>query len=115
MGRRLQTIANEVNGDSAVFRGLTARMERGYYNTDRKIPGTRLRRPGRDRHGNRIVIHVTDHPTWVLLDHNAAAPYRYNNEVEQLLVWWRANSVPLSCGRNPRYTRKQILRGAPWR
>lgn len=69
-----------------------AKIERGYCNTDRQIPGTRLRSPGKGRYGNRIKVWkltpdgrcpVLDPP---LLDHNSAETYRHNGEVEDWLA-----------------------------
>lgn len=82
--RRLKTIAKDINEN---YPGLAAKIVRGYCDTDRKIPGTRLRWPGKGRAGNRLV--VTDESGNVVLDHNAAETYRCNEEVEQWLRQWR--------------------------
>jgi hypothetical protein len=54
-------------------------IEAGFCNTDRKIPGTRLRHPGKGRNGNRLI--VKDRKTGkIVLDHNGAETYRTNDE-----------------------------------
>lgn len=87
---RLATIAKWVNEHTT----LVAEIERGYCNTDRKIPGTRLRHPGKGRYGTRLKVwrsqkHRRDGtpygPNSALLDHNAAETYRYNGEVVRWL------------------------------
>jgi predicted Zn-ribbon and HTH transcriptional regulator len=78
MGRRLATIAREINED---IPGFTATIERGYCNTDRKMG--RLRWPGKGREGNRLI--VRNEAGKVVLDHNAAETYRNNAEVEEWL------------------------------
>lgn len=86
MARRLATIAREINES---VDGLSAKIERGYCDTDRKIPGSRLRWPGKGRHGNRLI--VTHEATGrVVMDHNAAETYRSNSEVEDWLSRWKA-------------------------
>lgn len=103
--RRLKEIAAWINENRPE---LLATIERGYCNTDRKIPGTRLRHAGRGRWGNRLIVRTRgrqtvvryngwgkkpwervtlDHYT-VVLDHNAAETYRQNSEVEQWLAEW---------------------------
>jgi hypothetical protein len=76
MARRLKTIAKWINEN---MYGYHAYIKRGYYNTDRKISGTRLRRPGHGRYGNRLVV---VHNGRIVYDHNAAETYRRNWEVE---------------------------------
>lgn len=57
---------------------LDVRVERGYCNTDR--PMGRLRRPGKGRHGSRIVVRLEG---VVLLDHNNAETYRRTSDVRE--------------------------------
>ena len=75
--RRLSTLAEAINKSGKFL----AMVEPGYCNTDRDISGTRLRRPGKGRRGNRII--VRDLAGKIVLDHNAAETYRYNGEVER--------------------------------
>ncbi len=77
MARRLKAIAKFVNEETE----YKAEIIDGYCNTDRKIG--RLRVPGKGRRGNRIII--KDSFGNVLLDHNSAETYRYNEEVEEWL------------------------------
>jgi hypothetical protein len=99
---RLATIAKWINEHTT----LLAEIEQGYCNTDRKIPGTRLRHPGKGRRGNRLKVfecqaHKLEliqkpwspyrreqperkYSVQPLLDHNAAETYRCNSEV----VYW---------------------------
>ena len=82
---------------------LFAEVERGYANTDRKIPGTRLSRRGRGRWGSRIKIwderaHPAKDfvPSWygprysthglLVHDHNNAETYR---RIEEVTAWLR--------------------------
>lgn len=80
---KLKTLAEKINADSRFI----ATIQRGYCNTDRKIPGTRLRHPGKGREGNRLIVKMGG---VVVLDHNAAETYRYNGEV---VSWMRQNGI----------------------
>lgn len=87
MTQRLKKLAEIINADGR----FTAKIERGYCNTDRKIPGTRLRHPGKGREGNRLI--VTDKLlNTKVLDHNAADTYRYNGEVVE---WMKRNRIAI--------------------
>lgn len=79
MARRLKTLAQEIN----TIEGLTAEVVEGFFNTDRKVG--RLRRPGKGRYGNRLI--VRDAQGNIILDHNGAETYRTNEEVENWLEW----------------------------
>lgn len=79
MARRLATIARFIN---AHLPGYAARIEKGYCSTDRKIPGTRLRHPGKGRWGNELFV---EKDGVEVLRHNAAETYRTNSEVEDWL------------------------------
>ena len=72
---RLSAIAAWING---LANGYTAEVVRGHCNTDRKIAGTRLRRVGKGREGNRLI--VRDPSGEKVIDHNAAETYRTNSE-----------------------------------
>lgn len=75
----LQMLAAEIN---IRFRDLeaVAKPGAGYCNTDRKIPGTRLRHPGKGRRGTLLI--VTDRATGQeVYRHNAAETYRRNSDV----------------------------------
>ena len=76
MARRLPTIARWINEN---LDGYTARIERGFYNTDRKYG--RVRFPGKGRHGNQLI--VTDPNGDEILNHNSADPFRDNADVER--------------------------------
>lgn len=80
MTPRLKTLAQQIEKE---FPDLTATLEQGYCNTDRHIPGTRLRHIGKGRYGNKLVVRRRDtgEPVYT---HNAAETYRNNGEV----VWW---------------------------
>jgi hypothetical protein len=86
MARRLKQLAEEINRR---FPRMIARIEKGYYNTDRKIPGTRLIRKGKGLTGNRLIVRwrrlSTLDPMSLVLDHNAAEWYRRNEDVERWL------------------------------
>jgi len=72
---QLRTIAKWIN---QTMPGYSATVIRGYCNTDRKMAGTRLRRPGKGREGTRIIVIKAG---ITVLDHNAAETYRCNQEV----------------------------------
>jgi hypothetical protein len=76
---RLATIAKWINANTT----LTAKIERGFCDTDRKFKGSRLRWPGKGRWGNRLIVR---HGTKVVLDHNSAETYRYNAEAVRTLA-----------------------------
>lgn len=87
---RLAELARQIEAE---FQELETRIEKGYCNTDRKIPGTRLRRPGKGRRGNRLIVFMrgTDR-FWrenVVLDHNAAETYRCNDDVVRWMERYR--------------------------
>lgn len=88
MARRLKTLAKEINK----IEGYTAEIVEGYCNTDRKIPGTRLRSEGKGRYGNRLI--VKNSKGEVVLDHNAAETYRDNGEVERWLEYLLEHGKP---------------------
>jgi len=81
--RRLKAIAKWINENSKKYK---AEIVEGYDSGDRKIPGTRLRSPGKGRYGNKIVIRnrITNE---VVKEHNSAETYRQNWEVEQWVKW----------------------------
>ena len=85
---RLKTLGRIIE---ETFPGYTAKIEQGYCNTDSKIPGTRLRRPGKGRYGNRLI--VRNAAGEVVLDHNSAETYRTNREVEE---WIEDHEIELA-------------------
>lgn len=79
--RRLKAIAKWIN-DNMAHLGYVAKITEGYCNTDRKIPGTRLRRAGKGRRGNKLVVYKNGVE---IKTHNSAETYRSNDEVEAWL------------------------------
>ena len=67
------------------FPDLIATIERGYCNTDRNPAGVSWRIAGKGRWGNRLIVRERATGT-VVLDHNSAETYRYN---EQVVDWIR--------------------------
>lgn len=68
----------------------------GWCSTDRKITGTRLRRPGRGRRGSRLIVSPrirTGNPGQIVFEHNAAETYRTNQEV---VDWIRRRKAGLA-------------------
>jgi hypothetical protein len=88
VARRLKTLAKEINKLS----GYTAEIVEGYCNTDSKIPGTRFRRQGKGRYGNRLIVKNAEGE--VVLDHNAAETYRHNGEVEEWIEYVKKHGKP---------------------
>jgi hypothetical protein len=89
--RRLKSIAEWINVN---LPEMAARIEEGYCNTDTKIAGTRFRRPGKGRRGNRLkvfrrVAGVAQLHKGPIFDHNAAETYRSNDDVERWLHNYR--------------------------
>lgn len=100
---QLPTIAKWINANTTLF----AEIDKGYCNTDRKIPGTRMIHPGKGRTGNRIKVYECEahrfelarmpfspyakvqperkYPNGPLRDHNSAETYRTNSEVVEWL------------------------------
>lgn len=108
MARRIPTLARYINEHVA---GLTAHVEKGYNQPQRKLFG-RVSWFGKEQVGNRLIVHVTGQPGWVLVDHNATEPYRCNQEIEDFIGQWEERGW---LGRFRWYTRKQVLRGEPWK
>lgn len=64
---RLPAMARAIN---AKVKGYTAVIEKAFTSTDSKIAGTRLRREGKGRSGNRLV--VTNAEGVLMFDHDAS-------------------------------------------
>jgi len=89
--RRLSQLAEVINGDKR----FTARIEKGYCNTDTQVAGTRFRRPGKGRRGNQLIVMMG---SVKVLDHNSAETYRSNYEVE---AWVKQHvRTTKKCGRD---------------
>ena len=88
--RRLKDLADVINEQ---YPDLVARVEPSSCNTDRLVG--RLRKPGRGRKGNRLVVrwrHLPPlDPEGLVLNHNSAETYRRNAEVER----WLEDVAPL--------------------
>lgn len=83
--KTLKQIARWIETSPKCIRhGIHAKVERGYASTDRKIPGTRLRHPGKGRTGSRIRVFRGGA---MIHDHNNAKTYRCTEEV----VTWLAD------------------------
>ena len=76
-GKRIKTLAAFINKNQSL--AYSAEVVDGYCNTDRHIPGTRLRHPGKGRYGNKLI--VRDRTGCIVFEHNTADTYRYNQEV----------------------------------
>ena len=72
----IKSLAKEIQ---ARWPDLVVRTWRSHTDTDRKIRGTRLRRPGKGRYGTRILVQTED--GWTLLDHDNSETYRTTAEV----------------------------------
>ena len=83
MARRLKTIAKWIN-ENLAEKGFMAKVEEGFCSTDRKLSGTRLRRPGKGRTGNCLKVYRAGRE-YPIFEHNAAETYRTNEEVERWL------------------------------
>ena len=79
-GKRLKTLARFIEEHL----GLKTEIVEGYCNTDRHIPGTRLRHVGKGRYGNKLII--KDQKEKVVFEHNSAETYRYNGEVVDWII-----------------------------
>lgn len=59
MRQTIKTLADEIRRR---WPELDVKVEQGFACTDRKIPGTRLRHPGKGRLGSRIIVRDPTHP-----------------------------------------------------
>jgi hypothetical protein len=59
--------------------GYTATLEPSWSSTDRDIPGTRLRHPGKGRKGNKLTIRNSKGVE--LFCHDSSQTYRTNSEI----------------------------------
>lgn len=76
--RRLSAIAEWINSNLRE-NGYEAKIEKSFCNTDSKIKGTRFRRPGKGRYGNKLLVLKNGN---LIFSHDAAETYRSNDEVE---------------------------------
>lgn len=81
MARRLSAIAKWIEENHGKD-GYRARVGPVTFNTDRKVPGRRLRIPGKGRQGNKLVVTKNGEE---IFSHNSAETYRCNEEVERWL------------------------------
>ena len=81
-GERAPRLAKLAEIIEKTWPDLTAVAEpgRGFCNTDRKIPGTRLRHPGKGRTGTLLTVRQRVGGE-VIYKHNAAETYRDNWDV----------------------------------
>jgi len=79
-GKRLKTLAKFIN-EHLPFK---ATIEKDWKNTDRHIPGTRLRHAGKGRRGNKLVVKNLEGK--VVFSHSAAETYRENREVVDWII-----------------------------
>lgn len=100
-GRTLRQVAKYINERHGVF--LRADVMRWTSNTDRKIPGTRLRHPGKGRTGSRIRVLVGE---FLLVDHKNSETYRRVSEVHDWLARWEAGERIDQSGHDSRHWRK---------
>jgi hypothetical protein len=91
VSRRLKTIARWINENVPTLR---ATVVRDLVDTSRKIG--RLRWPGKNRSGNRIIVRRRSDDC-IVLDHSAAETYRHNEEVERWLANWIAGNCTSGC------------------
>ncbi len=85
--RNHRQLANWINANKLVDhhgRPVAARVDRIRTSTDQKIPGTRLRRPGKGRHGLLLEIWPIGAETWKpdlqLFRHESSETYRRHDE-----------------------------------
>jgi hypothetical protein len=79
--RTLAELARSIN---ALDNGYVATCAKSHSSTDSQIPGTRLRRQGKGRNGNRLI--VKDPKGAVVLDHDTSETYRNVMEAEDQAV-----------------------------
>lgn len=86
MARQLKTIVRYINENSEKLR-IRATIEASFVSTDRKIPGTRCRAPGKGIRGQRVQVFYL--PTGEkVLDHNSAHAHRPTRKLEEWLTDW---------------------------
>ncbi len=83
--RRLAVIAEDIR---ATFPQFLVFLRDTIFNTDRKIPGTRLRREGKGRKGKILEVFDYSKPPRerLIFSHNSGETYRTNSEVEGWLA-----------------------------
>jgi hypothetical protein len=88
--RNHRQLANWINAQKLVDdrgRPVVACVDRVRTNTDRKIPGTRLRSPGKGRVGLTLEIWPVDADTWRheqrLYRHESSETYRRHSEARE--------------------------------
>ena len=77
MTPRLKTLAKQIE---SLGLGLKCEIRPVTVSTDRHIAGTRLRRVGNGRTGNRLTVRDTQGR--IILQHDSAETYRRNSDVE---------------------------------
>lgn len=91
--RRLSSIAKWINENMKAL-GYEAKIVEGFCNTDTKISGTRLRRAGKGRYGNMLIVSKNGVK---IKEHNSAETYRSNDEVESWLKRELENNKKETC------------------
>jgi len=97
MSKRLPTLAREIN---ETLDGYRADIVLGYYSGDHKILSGRrdhfvkhVVKKGKGTSGNRLVVRCESFGT-IVLDHNSAEPYQYNDAVIAWIGRVRRGLVP---------------------
>jgi hypothetical protein len=88
----LKTLAEDIRRE---WPDLYVKVEQDHVSTDWKIPGTRLRHPGKGRRGLRIIVQDPNHAEYprsasTLLDHSNAETYRRTSDVVAWIERYRA-------------------------
>ncbi len=83
--RKLAVIAEDIK---ATFPQYEIILRDTVFNTDRKIPGTRLRSIGKGRKGKILEVYDRSqpYPQRPIFSHNSGETYRTNSEVEEWLA-----------------------------
>jgi hypothetical protein len=86
----------------------------GYASTDRDIPGTRLRHPGKGRKGSLLVVRKKSAPSElgggtgsVVFRHNAAETYRHNGDVVDWILDRVRNQAYFEIVGTPHYSDRE--------
>lgn len=93
----LTQLAEFINDEFPMF---DAKVQASWSSTDRQLAGTRFRKPGKGRRGNRIIVRATEavkitgmmrrqdefNPGDIVFQHDGSETYRRNSEVAAWIV-----------------------------
>lgn len=119
MPAKHKTLAQVAEDINLTCEGLSAKSDRSWSNTDRKISGTRLRSVGKGRSGSRLRVRDETIPVppaseslaylslAYVYDHDTSETYRTVSEASEWLEQWKRDN-PSRVSPLVYYTRQQL-------